>query len=156
MPPIIVTATTANSSRWLILADCVVSFFLFRVFSFCTTEFVYKSEMLRNCGYNNHCFVIYPVLYVGVESLVFGNNDDASAIFLPAANRALKLLRRSFCATILAAHHLLLILVYFIILIIFSSSSCFFFFSRYTRIFEIIGCHSNGTSCNDKRAFHVR
>lgn len=65
----------------------------------CSAVFVYKSETAAKHGV---LFVVYPVLYVGVESLVFGNNDDASAIFLPARQSRVEtftpiILRHHFC-----------------------------------------------------------
>lgn len=62
-------------------------------------------------------FVVYPVLYVGV-GLWFSEITMMRAIFLPAANRASKLLRRD--------HSLLL----FLFLIIYANN--FPHFSRYT------------------------
>lgn len=64
------------------------------IFSY-SAVFVYKSKAKHGV-----LFVVYPVFYVGVESLVFRNNDDASAIFLPARQSRVKLLRRSFSIAI--------------------------------------------------------
>lgn len=77
----------------------------------CSAEFVYKNEKDRETE-QTVCRLSGPLR--GSESLVFGNNDDASAIFLPAANRASKLLRRN--------HSLLL----FLSLIIANNFSYFF------------------------------